>query len=518
MDFLTWTFTILGIGVSLIPMLFAFFQYLNTRGNPKARVIKRSISWGIGSLAVLYLTGILFWVEPKSDSKDIHADIQQIKEEIQEYRESNGIIGIPVSSSDKRAKVELSAEIQEKLVKLSQYEKAGIPIDPEIYVEEGLLFSNEENYEKAIEKFKVAITLKPNYEFAYFLSGNSFFSIGQLDSSLHYSTVAAELAKKEKKRQIEADAYNTIGLAYRNKKELEKALLFHQQALDIYREISYSRGEASALNDIGLVYASKKDFPKAIEFHEKALVLHRINGNKQGECNALLNIGLYYQNKNDLQKALEYFQKSLDLAQKNDLHLREGGACINIGVIHYNLNEMDKALEYYDRALDVAQRHKLPTVEVMALGNKGNVYQYQGRFRESLDLYFKALSIEKSIKSFSYTSSTHTKIDKREGVTVTRDEINTLSCISYSYTKLGELDNAIRFTKEILQIDSTAAIGYYNLACLYSLLDSTETAIDYLFRGRKYFSKGLIQGSKIDHDLDNIRSDPRFKKIMYAEQ
>jgi len=63
MNSVTWTFTIIGIAVSFIPMLFGFFQYFNKRGNPKARVVKKAIYWGIGTLLVLYVIGFFAWVE-----------------------------------------------------------------------------------------------------------------------------------------------------------------------------------------------------------------------------------------------------------------------------------------------------------------------------------------------------------------------------------------------------------------------------------------------------------------------
>ena len=94
MNFVTWTFTIIGIAVSFIPMLFGFFQYLNKRGSPKASVIKKAIYWGVGTLAILYVIGLFVWVEPDKDTGslvfrsdptlvEVSEDIQEIKNKLE---------------------------------------------------------------------------------------------------------------------------------------------------------------------------------------------------------------------------------------------------------------------------------------------------------------------------------------------------------------------------------------------------------------------------------------------------
>ena len=67
MNFLTWTFAIIGIGVSFIPLLFSLFQYFNKRGSPKTRVVKKSFTWGLTTLFILYMLGLVFWVHYEND-------------------------------------------------------------------------------------------------------------------------------------------------------------------------------------------------------------------------------------------------------------------------------------------------------------------------------------------------------------------------------------------------------------------------------------------------------------------
>lgn len=62
MNLLNWTFTLISIGISWIALLFALFQYLKKRGSPKKVVVGKTMFWGIGTIAVLYIVGIVAWV------------------------------------------------------------------------------------------------------------------------------------------------------------------------------------------------------------------------------------------------------------------------------------------------------------------------------------------------------------------------------------------------------------------------------------------------------------------------
>ena len=64
MNLLNWTITAIGIGISLIALLFALFQYTNKTGSPKSRVVKKSMYLGICALLVFYTIGIFAWVKP----------------------------------------------------------------------------------------------------------------------------------------------------------------------------------------------------------------------------------------------------------------------------------------------------------------------------------------------------------------------------------------------------------------------------------------------------------------------
>jgi hypothetical protein len=73
-------------------------------------------------------------------------------------------------------------------------------------------------------------------------------------------------------------------------------------------------------------------------------------------------------------------------------------------------------------------------------------------------------------------------------------------------------DEAMKAYKKAVEINPMYPDPYYNLACLYALKNNANQAFRYL---NMAFLNGYIDAQTLDqdHDLDNIRADPRFQKL-----
>jgi len=197
-------------------------------------------------------------------------------------------------------------------------------------------------------------------------------------------------------------------------------------------------------------------------------------------------------------QAQHAFISGLRMARKKQDKKLEAAFRGSIGNVYRNQGKLEQALESYEAALTIFKEIGNPQGQANALGNIGNVYFDQGKLEQALESHEAALTI-------------HKEIGNPQG------QANALGNIGKVYYYQGKYENAIRQTKSVLKVDSTSATAYYNLGCFYSLIDSSDKAIDYLSRGRKYFSEKIIRDSKTDSDFDNIREDPRFQQIMYGE-
>jgi hypothetical protein len=73
-------------------------------------------------------------------------------------------------------------------------------------------------------------------------------------------------------------------------------------------------------------------------------------------------------------------------------------------------------------------------------------------------------------------------------------------------------DEAMKAYKKAVEINPMYPDPYYNLACLYALKSNANQAFRFL---NMAFLNGYIDDQTLDqdHDLDNIRADPRFQKL-----
>lgn len=74
-------------------------------------------------------------------------------------------------------------------------------------------------------------------------------------------------------------------------------------------------------------------------------------------------------------------------------------------------------------------------------------------------------------------------------------------------------DESLQIERRIIQLRPGDSLAHYNLACSYALLEQPELAIGTL---RKALELGYRDFRFInqDHDLDSIRKDPRFRKLI----
>ena len=85
--------------------------------------------------------------------------------------------------------------------------------------------------------------------------------------------------------------------------------------------------------------------------------------------------------------------------------------------------------------------------------------------------------------------------------------------LGYTLHMDGKLDEALKAHKKAAEFDQFAPVATYNVACVYSLQKKTDQAIKALEKAIKLGFNNVDQ-IEDDSDMDNIRKDKRFVKIM----
>lgn len=207
-------------------------------------------------------------------------------------------------------------------------------------------------YEKALS---ISIQEKDSVTTAkiYNKLGLNFFTLGQLDSAIHYYTKLKIEKQKQSKPKGVGIAFNNIGNVYFVWGKYLEAEKYQNLALAIFKDINFENGLASCYVNLSLIYENLSEtnysdtinYDVSIHYLEKALGIYKTINNQKGEANVYTNLGNIFANKDQLNKAYEYYQEEKKLRLLTKDKFGEAGCYNNIGLIQQKRNQIPEALE-----------------------------------------------------------------------------------------------------------------------------------------------------------------------------
>jgi tetratricopeptide (TPR) repeat protein len=190
--------------------------------------------------------------------------------------------------------------------------------------------------------------------------------------------------------------------------------------------------------------------------------------------------GNYYYNQGKYNDALAAYNWSLELKPDNP------DALANRGVAYDHLGRYDEALADFNRSLELRPDNPI------ALYDRGTVYgRHLGRYDEAL-------------------------ADLNRSLELRPDNPIALHNRGFAYSGLGRYDEALADFNRSLELRPDDPGTLYNLACLFSLWGKPNDALAYLEKAVEK-DKEYRELSKTDEDFNNIRDDPRFKKLIESD-
>ena len=262
------------------------------------------------------------------------------------------------------------------LIKLKKLEKAnevitkGInlyPTNEVFYLNQGLLFELNQEWQNSLVSFNQAIKIKPDYAEAYYNRGNALQELKHLEKALLSYAQAISI------KPDYAEAYNNRGNTLQELKRLEEALISYGKAISIkpdYAEAYYNRG--NTLQELNRLEEALASYGKAISI-------------KPDYAEAYKNRARVSKELNRLEEALVGYRQAISI--KPDY----AEAYNNLGNLLKELNRLDEALDSYGQAISIKSDY------AEAYYNRGITLYELKRYDEAISSYKKAISIKADI-------------------------------------------------------------------------------------------------------------------------
>ncbi len=369
---------------------------------------------------------------------------------------------------DELNNVDLYAEKAKALQGLKQKEARNAIVDIILNIEKnhpvGIYYKGVDNYEnkryeEAIEAYKKAIEVDPEFPFPYNGLG-----------LIYYNQKRYEEAIEAYKKAIEVDPeysspYNGLGNTYYFQQRHEEAIEAYKKAIEVDPEYS------SPYNGLGNTYYFQQRHEEAIEAYKKAI---EVDPEYSSPYNGLGNT-YYFQKRH--KEAIEAYKKAIEVDPEYSFPYN------GLGIVYQNQERYEEAIAIYKKVIEIDPEYASPH------GGLGSVYRDQKRYEEAIEAYKKAIEIDPKLSSPYYGLEEIYRNQKRyeEAIGVLRElkkgigsNSNTINLITdskikelekskedLSYSKISEIVSKI---KNLLEYEGELITHYTSLSTAKELI------------------------------------------------
>ena len=260
---------------------------------------------------------------------------------------------------------------------------------------------------------------------AYYETGRTHEAIGLLEKRITQKPSPAD--------------YNTLGIFYHDKKEVEKAIHAFEKALYIapYHKAA-RRNLHQLLRAKGFKALAAKDFETATAIFERVLRMDPL------DAPTYQLMGNGYAQAGQFETAIGYYQKAMDINPVDALTKHQLAKCYNnYGVTLRNSEKWDVAIDAYRNALRL-----MPTLDI-ARTNLGDA------FTRKADAHNEAGELDEAIKAYLELQKLHP------------NEMQVRNLLGELYLKKGDYAEALSAFQHVYNTDPNAEHALHNLIAAY---------------------------------------------------
>lgn len=351
-------------------------------------------------------------------------------------------------------------------------------------------------YNEALADYAYAIKLDPEYSSAYSFRADTYINMGRYKE-------AGEDAIKAMDINNDMKAYL---LLYKLAKKSLPTLIISLKAQQA-KQPTASRWSYY----LGMMYNYMHKFTDGEAALRKALELNAYENYSPGLLYKSLANSLYGQGK--YSETAEMVQKAIE----NDSTDVESWS--RLSNAYYEMGQMTAAIDALSRGIRIS-----PDMGFLYYW-RARMYMYAGQLRNALDDINTAISLDgdTDVADIMQRSEINRKLGNDKDALADcysviniqlalPEEQRDSSDLAYAYVRSGQKDKVAPIVEKLTQ-DADNAGDMYDMACLYSLMDDKQQALNWL---EKALQNGFCQFVQIsnDTDLDNIRDIKRFKELV----
>jgi len=366
-------------------------------------------------------------------------------------------------------------------------------------------FDRIENIDNAIETFKKAVELDPDFALAYAGLGQAYWRKYEYTRESDWLELASEQAQNALNINSELSQVNiTMGIINAEFGRYDEAVKNFNDAL------ANDPANAQAYRELASTYESRGEIDQAVSTMRRSIRL------KPDYWSGYNRLGTIYLRDNKFEEAIDQFETVIELTPDNYV------GYMNLGVAYFYLGRLEDARSMFEKSLELEKTFD-------ASSNLATIYYAQGRYEQAARLFETALEMgEGNYRLWGNLGSAYFwapgEEEKAESafkraieLAERQKEINpnnpyvTIELAGYQ-AKIGQEEEAGNNVQKALELAPENTWIMFLAGTTFEQLGDREEALHWI---GKAIEHGHSQSEIMNQpDLQDLISDERFQQLL----
>jgi tetratricopeptide (TPR) repeat protein/predicted Ser/Thr protein kinase len=271
------------------------------------------------------------------------------------------------------------------------------PNDPQVYVDLGRAYENNENTDKAIESYVRATALDRQYATAHLRAGVLYGRQQQLDNAKAAFDKADELYQALSKVEGRAEVFYQRGALLLKSGKIAEARKETEQALELSEAINNLPQQIKAMLQLVYILQHEGETAEAEKLASAAVSLAQANNMENMTALGFTDLGTVFLMRSDYAEAEKYFQQGLEFARRYKTRHTEARALLLLGSLRIQQSNPDEAATFIEQALSFYRQGGYRTEVSRALILLGRVNRMKGDYEAALKVYRQQLQLAEEV-------------------------------------------------------------------------------------------------------------------------